>query len=315
MSFTGLTGNVERNFLAYYPAESRNLSKVTGPAHPCGHCGNLVAPEHGYYAQNVRLYIFMCPSCQHPTYSQNHTDIQTVGTNGGTEVGFLAQDVDALYREAHQCLNISSYTGTVLLCRKLLMTLCVAQGAEPNKSFKGYMEYLIDNGYVPQKGQGWVDHISQKLDEATHDLTLMTRADAEDLLTFVEMLFKSIYDYPSRIRAAEPLEIGQSEMRQAMRFPVQFAISFSGGRIVWEGTANNLSRGGCRIESSAQVLNESTMTLRAHIPDQRAPLQVEVAAVRWSIGREFGVKFISMGTPEWERLHRFVSALELKHGH
>jgi hypothetical protein len=60
------------------------------------------------------------------------------------------------------------------------------------------------NGYVPPNGKGWVDHIRKKGNEATHEILLMSKTDAEELITFVEMLLKFIYEFPSRIPPATP---------------------------------------------------------------------------------------------------------------
>ena len=59
--------------------------------------------------------------------------------------------------------------------------------------------YLADNGYVPPNGRGWVDHIRKKGNEATHEIALMQQGDAEELISFVEMLLKFIYEFPARV--------------------------------------------------------------------------------------------------------------------
>jgi Domain of unknown function (DUF4145) len=46
------------------------------------------------------------------------------------------------------------------------------------------VEYLANNGYVPPNGKGWVDHIRKKGNEATHEIILMKREDALELMAF-----------------------------------------------------------------------------------------------------------------------------------
>ncbi len=41
-----------------------------------------------------------------------------------------------------------------------------------------------------------------------------------------------------------------------------------------------------------------------------SPLEVDLALVRWSTGREFGLEFISMEAGEWKRIRQFVKTLE-----
>ncbi len=44
-------------------------------------------------------------------------------------------------------------------------------------------------------------------------------------------------------------------------------------------------------------------------------MKVDLAAVRWSEGREFGLEFLRMQPEEQQRLRRFVSTLETQPGH
>ncbi len=126
------------------------------------------------------------------------------GVAPGYEVKGLPKDVEALYKEARNSVAVSAYTGSVLTCRKLLMNIAVAQGAASGQSFLDYVEYLAANGYVPPKGRAWVDHIRKKGNEATHEIVLMSKADAEELISFAEMLLKFIYEFPSRVPPSKP---------------------------------------------------------------------------------------------------------------
>ena len=100
------------------------------------------------------------------------------------------------------------------------------------------------------------------------------------------------------------------ELRQSPRFPVQFPVSFSGDKIVWHGTMSDLSAGGCKVVSDPFILEGSKVILRAHLPSQASPVQVEVAKVRWSRGQEFGLEFLYMKPEERERLTHFIETLE-----
>jgi hypothetical protein len=128
---------------------------------------------------------------------------QIPGVAPGVEVAQLPKNVEALYREARNCVVIASYTAAVLTCRKLLMNIAVAQGAEVGKTFVSYVEHLANQGYVPPNGRGWVDHIRTKGNEANHEIVLMAKADAEELISFAEMLLKFIYEFPSRVPKAK----------------------------------------------------------------------------------------------------------------
>lgn len=79
------------------------------------------------------------------------------------------------------------------------MHIGVEQKADPGKSFVYYVDYLANQGYIPPNGRGWVDHIRVKGNEANHDIVIMSKSDAEELILFTEMLLKLIYEFPNRI--------------------------------------------------------------------------------------------------------------------
>ncbi len=140
----------------------------------------------------------LCAYCDQPTYFAED-DRQTPGVAYGNDVSDVPPDVAALYAEARNCMSVSSHTAAVLTCRKILMNVAVAQGAAPGLKFIEYVQHLADNGYVPPNGRGWVDHIRKKGNEATHEIALMSEQDGKELITFVEMLLKFVYEFPAKV--------------------------------------------------------------------------------------------------------------------
>ena len=164
----------------------------------CGFCCAIVASHTGADAINTN-WIRICPHCLHPTYCLGEEGEQYPGVAFGNPVENLPDDISNLYEEARACCSGSSYTAAVLVLRKLLMNIAVQKGASENLKFIEYVKHLSDNGYVPPDGKSWVDHIRQKGNEATHEIQLMDKKDAEDLILFSEMLLKFIYEFPSLI--------------------------------------------------------------------------------------------------------------------
>ena len=80
------------------------------------------------------------------------------------------------------------------------MHIAVAKGAKPGKSFVSYVDYLSAKGFIPPDGRDWVDHIRTKGNEANHEIVLMTRDEAVELIAFIEMLLKFIYEFPAKMR-------------------------------------------------------------------------------------------------------------------
>lgn len=176
----------------------QNVAELASRSFTCGYCGHGVATRVGYYASDApNNSLRICPHCTKPTYFE--ADKQIPGVAPGTEVGHVPPQVDSLYREARNCIAAACYTAAVLTCRKLLMHLAVAQGAKVGDPFVTYIDFLATQGYVPPNGRGWVDHIRKKGNEANHEIVEMKRSDADELVTFVEMLLKFMYEFPAKI--------------------------------------------------------------------------------------------------------------------
>ncbi len=174
-----------------------NEGKLNSRIYQCGHCGSRVASVTGWNSGSVARSIHICPNCNKPTYFEG--PIRVPDATPGNEVASLPDDIDALYREARRCVSISAFTSSVLASRKLLAHIAVEKGAAPGGSFLDYVEHLSDAGYVPPGGRGWVDHIRKRGNEANHEIVLMRREDSEDLVTFLEMLLKFVYEFPAKV--------------------------------------------------------------------------------------------------------------------
>lgn len=143
-----------------------------------------------------------CPNCEQPNVFILKVQVPTWPP--GADVQNLPKDIEALYKEARKCVGAGADTSAVLACRKLLMNIAVAQGTKEGQRFIDYVNYLAEKGYVPPNGKGWVDHIRSKGNEANHEIKLMTAADAEELIVFLEMLLKFIYEFPNRVPKPNP---------------------------------------------------------------------------------------------------------------
>lgn len=172
----------------------------------CGYCSVVVGPSKGYYAQiqnRPNVWIYICSNCEQPTYF-DADGRQFPGVKFGDDVKHLPRGVEQLYSEARSCMSSQAYTPAVLACRKILMNVAVSLGAKSGEPFVTYVQFLADQGYVPPNGRRWVDHIRQKSNEANHEITLMSKDEAEQLITFVEMMLKFIYELPNVIPAPAP---------------------------------------------------------------------------------------------------------------
>lgn len=185
----------------------RSLQDLPNQSFTCGFCSTSVSSVKGYKlgqngdgsgSQVGSSYI--CPNCGGPTFFSPLRG-RYPSPALGNQVKHVPPDLDALYEEARRCSSQNCFTGAVLLCRKMLMNIAVQQGATEGLKFIEYVSYLADKGFVPPNGKHWVDHIRKKGNEATHEIAIMVEQDAKDLISFIEMLLRFIYEFPSMIPA------------------------------------------------------------------------------------------------------------------
>ena len=183
----------------------RQLQDVPNKSFVCGFCSTKVSSIKGYRlagssdgsgSQFGGIYI--CANCGGPSFFSRNGD-RHPSPALGNPVDYVPTELEALYEEARRCSSQNCYTAAVLLCRKMLMNIAVQQGAKEGLKFIEYVNHLADKGYVPPNGKHWVDHIRKRGNEATHEIAVMNEQDAKDLITFIEMLLRFIYEFPSMV--------------------------------------------------------------------------------------------------------------------
>ncbi|MEP8941149.1 DUF4145 domain-containing protein [Enterobacter mori] len=183
----------------------RSLQDLPNVSFVCGYCNINVSSVKGY---KLGLHgdgsgsqvgaIYICPNCGGPVFFTPDNQ-QLPSPALGNSVQHVPADLTEIYEEARRCTGEGCYTGAVLLCRKMLMNIAVNQGAKEGLKFIEYVTYLSDNGYTPPNGKHWVDHIRKKGNEATHEITVMSENDAKELIVFIEMLLRFIFEFPSMV--------------------------------------------------------------------------------------------------------------------
>lgn len=74
----------------------------------------------------------------------------------------------------------------------------------------------------------------------------------------------------------------------------------------------NLSAEGCAIGSTVSMPKGIYVALQLHLNDEVSPVEVELAAVRWSSDLQFGVEFIRLKGEEQERLRAYAQSLQME---
>jgi len=174
----------------------RNLSSKS---FICGHCGADVSSEKGYYATENRnsleeARIMICHKCGKPTYIHNDGE-QVPGPMIGEEVSNLPADVSNLYNEVRRSYSVNAFTCAVLCARKILMHIAISKGAEEKKKFEYYVDFVTDGDIVPKNMKAWIDRIRDAGNESNHELKSNTEEEASQIIEFLGMLLKLVYQY------------------------------------------------------------------------------------------------------------------------
>jgi len=90
------------------------------------------------------------------------------------------------------------------------------------------------------------------------------------------------------------------------RHKIACRVFFAGGGLEGEGTLDDLSRTGCKINCVTVPESGTTVKLDLFLPDYPRPLKVERSLVRWVKADSFGVEFVEVQASQRERLRVFL---------
>ena len=190
--------------------EWENLNNLVSKSYKCSYCDNLISSVKGYelfehstpHGRRRIGGIYICPHCCMPTFFVK--DKRIPQQLAGNAVKHLPKEIEDVYNEARECFTVNAFTGSVMLCRKLLMNIAVHKGAVPNQTFATYVDYLCDKGFVSGDNKIWADLVRNKGNDANHEITKMNSMDAEELIEFLELVLKSVYEFPEKAKLRVP---------------------------------------------------------------------------------------------------------------
>lgn len=175
---------------------------ITSNSMECGYCGQKVAPNHGYtitYGYGVIAQICQCPHCKNPIIYFCDSKETVPGAKYGREIQNLPDSIAILYDECRTCYANGCYTSSQMIARTVLMHIAVEQGAEENKSFAFYVDYLDSKGYIPPNGKDWVDFIRTSGNNANHEIVIKEKDETEKVINFLSTLLLVIYELPNSL--------------------------------------------------------------------------------------------------------------------
>ena len=96
------------------------------------------------------------------------------------------------------------------------------------------------------------------------------------------------------------------DQRKEPRFDLAAQIAFSGYDLESEGTLQNISCGGVKLETSDLLQPGAPLFLSLLLPDGGEPVDIELAMVRWLRPGEAGLEIVIMGAESRDRLAAFL---------
>lgn len=163
----------------------------------CGHCGTKVSSHVlACYRDTNSSAIYswvMCANCSLGSVVDfKGNAIPSV--KFGKKINNLPPDIESAYEEARSCYSANAHTGSVLLCRKIIMHVAVDKGADEGNSFASYLDYLEENHIITSNMKTWVNHIREKGNIANHTLLIADKEKSEGILRFTARLLDLVYE-------------------------------------------------------------------------------------------------------------------------
>ena len=158
----------------------------------CGHCGTAVTGWLVSQAGNVyQRWWLLCPQCGRG--SVRNDDITLPPPQTFPDVGGLPDIISGLYDEARASFGAQAYTGCEILCRKILMNAAINKGAEKNKKFVEYVDYLDSHGHITPSLKDMATIVKDNGNDAAHEVDPPDRERAEYTLEFTRNILYIIY--------------------------------------------------------------------------------------------------------------------------
>ena len=174
----------------------RNEEILISKSFICWNCNHNVASDRGYRTGNNNAFknIFLCPHCHAP----NIYDVENkfpLSSLPGKEIRKLPENIKNVYDEVRKCMQSNSFTGAVMLMRKIIMNIAVHEGAEENLKFAQYVDYLCNNGIVHKKSKNKAESVKNLGNDANHKIENRTQEEAQNCFEFIELLLMANYEF------------------------------------------------------------------------------------------------------------------------
>ena len=137
------------------------------------------------------IILVACCKCNVKSAFCNGTPYELTDLEEGTEE--LRDEIKSAYKETVKCLSVDSYTATTMMCRKILMLISRDLGADKNKAFEYYVNYLEENGYITKSIKNWMSYVRISGNDANHEIEPINDQRAMNTFMFVTVLLVRVH--------------------------------------------------------------------------------------------------------------------------
>lgn len=171
----------------------------------CPYCANQIAGKVMTVLKRRHLteviddpvmLILKCPSCSKPIIYIIYNKQTIPASSPYKNVQKLPPTIMNLYWEVRIATASRCYTAAIGLARTIIMHIAVEKGVKENLTFKEYVNYIEDAGYIPPNSKEWVDRIRTLGNDSVHKLEERTQDEAELITKFLMYLLIFIYELP-----------------------------------------------------------------------------------------------------------------------
>jgi hypothetical protein len=113
----------------------------------------------------------------------------------------------AAWKEVRKCLSVGASTAAVMICRKILFHVAVANGlaAQDDKgrapTYAAAVQHLENEGIITSRMRPWIDRVKDVGNEANHEIAPINADVALDVATFTEQLLRLAYEMDALMAA------------------------------------------------------------------------------------------------------------------
>ncbi len=192
-------------YLVGHQATWRPQQEALGPIDwTCGFCSQSVGEDQGWRAVDAEGHhvaaIRICRRCRRPTFFEI-AQPPFPEPLPGEAIPHVPEPVNGMYEEARACVRAGAHRSAALACRTTLMYIATQLNGEQRieGGFQANIKWLFDNHWIPPNGRAWVEHIREKGNDATHEVMTPDPELARQLVDFLEILLRVVYDMPNRL--------------------------------------------------------------------------------------------------------------------